>query len=61
MDRSLFHVTWSGAIGLAVAALAFAVLPEIAGSFWLSVCTSAACFAMAASGVAFMYARLGMV
>jgi branched-chain amino acid transport system permease protein len=61
MDRSLFHVTRSGAAGLTVAALAFAVLPAVAGSFWLSVFTSAACFVMAASCVAFMYARLGLV
>ena len=61
MDRSLFRITPSGACGLMVAALVFAVLPELAGSFWMSVLTSAACFAMAAAGVAFMYARLGMV
>jgi branched-chain amino acid transport system permease protein len=61
MDRSLFHVTASGACGLILAALAFAVLPMVAGSYWLSVFTSAACFTMAAAGVAFMYARLGMV
>ena len=61
MGRSLFRITPSGACGLMVAALVFAVLPELAGSFWMSVLTSAACFAMAAAGVAFMYARLGMV
>ena len=33
----------------------------LAGSYWLSIFTSAAIFAMAISGVAFMYARLGMV
>ena len=61
MDRSLFRITPSGAVGLTVAALAFTVLPAISGSYWLSVFTSAACFTMAAAGVAFMYARLGMV
>ncbi len=61
MDRSLFRITPSGASGLIFAALAFTVLPAIAGSYWMSVLTSAACFTMAASGVAFMYARLGMV
>lgn len=61
MDRSLFHITPSGAAGLIFAALAFAVLPALAGSFWMSVFTSAACFTMAAAGVGFMYARLGMV
>ena len=61
MTTSLFRVTPSGAAGLTVAAFAFAVLPSLAGSYWLSVFTSAACFTMAAAGVAFMYARLGMV
>jgi branched-chain amino acid transport system permease protein len=61
MDRSLFRITPSGACGLILAALAFAVLPAFAGSYWLSVFTSAGCFTMAAAGVSFMYARLGMV
>ena len=61
MDGTLFRVTPSGWAGLIFAAFAFVVLPSIADSFWMSVLTSAACFAMAASGVAFMYARLGMV
>ena len=61
MDRSLFRITPSGACGLILAALAFTVLPAFAGSYWLSVFTSAACFTMAAAGVSFMYARLGMV
>ncbi len=61
MDRSLFAITPSGAAGLALAAFCFAILPMIAGSYWLSILTSTACFAMAASGVAFMQARLGMV
>jgi branched-chain amino acid transport system permease protein len=61
MDRSLIRITPSGATGLIVAALAFTVLPAVAGSYWMSVFTSAACFTMAAAGVAFMYARLGMV
>jgi branched-chain amino acid transport system permease protein len=61
MDRTLFHITPSGAAGLLFAAFCFGILPAIAGSYWLSILTSAACFAMAASGVAFIYARLGMV
>lgn len=61
MNKTLLRVTPSGASGLIFAALAFAVLPAFAGSFWMSVFTSAACFTMAAAGVAFMYARLGMV
>lgn len=61
MDRSLFRLTASGASGLSFAALCFVFLPMLAGSYWLSIFTSAAIFAMAISGVAFMYARLGMV
>lgn len=57
----LFRVNPSGACGLIFAALAFLVLPALAGSYWMTVFTSAACFTMAAGGVAFMYARLGMV
>jgi branched-chain amino acid transport system permease protein len=61
MDRSLYRITPSGASGFILAALAFVFLPVLAGSYWLSVLTSATCFAMAAAGVSFMYARLGMV
>ena len=61
MNRALFRITPSGAAGLITAALAFLVLPAVAGSYWLSVLTSATCFTMAAAGVSFMYARLGMV
>ena len=61
MDRSLLRLTPSGTAGLIFAALCFVFLPMLAGSYWLSIFTSAAIFAMAISGVAFMYARLGMV
>ncbi len=61
MDRSLFRLTPSGASGLIFAGLCFVFLPLLAGSYWLSVFTSAAIFVLAISGVAFMYARLGMV
>ena len=61
MNRTLLHVTPSGAAGLGFAAFCFTALPAIAGSYWLSILTSTACFAMAISGVAFMQARLGMV
>jgi branched-chain amino acid transport system permease protein len=57
----LWRVSPSGAAGLAFAAVCFALLPVLAGSYWLSVFTSAACFAMAAAGAGFIYARLGMV
>ena len=61
MNASLFRITPSGWAGLAFALFAFAVLPAVAGSYWMSVFTSAGCFTMAAAGVSFMYARLGMV
>jgi len=61
MDPRLFRITPSGGWGLALAALAFVFLPMVSTSYWLSVFTSAACFTLALAGVAFMYARLGMV
>lgn len=61
MGRGLFHLTPSGASGLIFAAICFVFLPMLAGSYWLSIFTSTTIFAMAISGVAFMYARLGMV
>jgi branched-chain amino acid transport system permease protein len=61
MVRSTLAITPSGAAGLIFAAFCFAVLPSLVGSYWLAILTSTACFAMAISGVAFMYARLGMV
>ena len=60
MNR-LFHVTPSGWSGFAFALVVIIALPEIASNYWLSVLTSTACFTMAIAGVAFMYARLGMV
>lgn len=57
----LLRITPSGAAGLAFATACLVLVPALAGSFWLAVFTSAACFTMAISGVAFMYARLGMV
>lgn len=61
MRNSLFHVTPSGWTGFGFAAFLFFVVPIFAGKLWLSVFTSTTCFALALSGVAFMYARLGMV
>jgi len=61
MLARLYHITPSGAVGLGFAAAFFALVPSVVGSLWLSVFTSTVCFALAASGVAFMYARLGMV
>ena len=61
MKNRLLHFTPSGAVGLAFAAFCFAVIPGYVGALWLSVFTSTVCFALAAAGVAFMYARLGMV
>lgn len=59
--RQLFHVTPSGWAGLATAAFGILILPSLASSYWLSVFTSMGCFLLAIAGVAFMYARLGMV
>lgn len=54
-------MTPSGWTGLGFAALIFVFVPMLAGQLWLAVFTSTACFTLALSGVAFMYARLGMV
>ncbi len=61
MSLRLFKPTPSGTAGLIFAAIAFFVVPLVAGGQWLNVFTSMACFALAATGCAFMYARLGMV
>lgn len=61
MRNNLFHVTPSGWTGLGFVAFLVLFVPMLAGKLWLSVYTSTACFALALSGVAFMYARLGMV
>ncbi len=61
MNKDLFRLTPSGLAGLVFAAFCFVVLPSVAGSYWLAILTSSACFTMAISGVAFMHARLGMV
>ena len=61
MGASLFRITPRGWAGLVFAAFCCLILPALVGSYWLSILTSAACFTMAGSGVAFMYARLGMV
>lgn len=61
MLKHLLHITPSGAAGLAFAAFAVLVIPALAGNLWLSVFISAGCFTLAIAGVAFMYARLGMV
>jgi len=61
MWQQIFRITPSGWAGLIFLALAVIVIPEISGRFWLSVLTSTGCFTLAIAGVAFMYARLGMV
>lgn len=61
MLAKLFYITPSGAAGLLFAAFACFIVPSVANSLWLSVFTSMGCFTLAAAGVAFMYARLGMV
>ncbi|CUH82269.1 branched-chain amino acid ABC transporter permease [Tropicibacter naphthalenivorans] len=49
---------WAGTIFFVVMILA---LPSLSGGQWIKIFTSTSCFIIAASGVAFMYARLGMV
>lgn len=61
MDPRFFRITPSGWTGLAVAAFCILILPGLSSRYWLSVFTSAGCFTLAIAGVAFMYARLGMV
>lgn len=61
MITSFFRITPSGWSGLAFAAVAFLILPLVTGKLWLSVFISTGCFMLAIAGVAFMYARLGMV
>lgn len=61
MDTSLFKITPLGRTGLLFALFSFVVVPSFVGGQWLSIFTSTACFTLAAAGVAFMYARLGMV
>lgn len=55
------QITTSAKIGLGLAWLAFIFLPIAAGGQWIKIFISTGCFILAASGVAFMYARLGMV
>ncbi len=51
----------SGVIGVILLAVAVVLLPVLAGGQWVRIFTSTACFALAAMGAAFIYARLGMV
>lgn len=44
-----------------VAVLLVGLLPGIVGGQWVKIFTSTTCFALAAAGAGFMYARLGMV
>ncbi len=46
---------------LAIAIAAVVVLPATSGGQWIKIFTSTACFTLAIAGIAFMYARLGMV
>ncbi|MEC7762040.1 MAG: branched-chain amino acid ABC transporter permease [Pseudomonadota bacterium] len=57
----LLKPTRSGTVGIVFAVLGFVFLPILASGQWQQILTSATCFTLAASGVAFMYARLNMV
>lgn len=54
-------ITTSGKYGLIAAVLAFVLMPMVFGGQWIKIFTSTGCFIIAAAGVGFMYARLGMV
>lgn len=55
------RITSGGIAGLFFAVFLFLFLPLIAGGQWIKIFTSTACFVLAAMGLGFMYARLGMV
>jgi branched-chain amino acid transport system permease protein len=57
----LTRITPSGWGGILFFAFALLVLPVAFGSQWVKIFTSTACFALAAVGAGFMYARLGLV
>lgn len=57
----MFKITPSGWAGTLFFAIAILALPTLSGGQWVKIFTSTTCFVIAASGVAFMYARLGMV
>lgn len=57
----MFSVTRSGWAGFLLFAVALLLLPAVAGGQWIKIFISTTCFIIAASGVAFMYSRLGMV
>lgn len=61
MHSTYMRISASGWAGFGFAAFAALIIPLVAGSLWLSVFTSTACFALAIAGVSFLYARLGMV
>lgn len=55
------QLTRSGKIGIALALLLIVLLPLLSSGQWIKIFTSTACFTLTAAGIAFMYARLGMV
>lgn len=57
MNSYLLKSFVSGLVAVAV----LMGLSTVLGGQWIQILTSTACFAIAAAGVAFMYARLGMV
>ena len=56
LTRFIRPLAWAAA-----AVLAAAVLPYFVGGYWTKVCISAVIYTLAASGVALLYARLGLV
>ena len=57
----MLAITRSGLAGIVFFLLALLALPALADGQWIKIFISTGCFVIAASGVAFMYSRLGMV
>jgi len=57
----MLAITRSGLAGTVFFLLALLALPALADGQWIKIFISTGCFVIAASGVAFMYSRLGMV
>ena len=57
----MLAITRSGLAGTVFFLIALLALPALADGQWIKIFISTGCFVIAASGVAFMYSRLGMV
>ena len=57
----LSHIRLSHVCTVGILVIFLALVPSVSGAIWIKVFTSAAIFALAASGAALVYARLGLV